>query len=475
MRSVGQLRPGGVARQGTWSWPVAGVCAAVAAVFLLLGWTFKARCFGPVFDENGVSGPDLFRRWTQDVCYSDLQSLWAGRRLYEHAPPYSGSYSAGAGLSGGTLEYPVLSGLLLWMAALPADTDQVFVALSAGLLVPCGLFTAAALGRLAGWRALWFAAAPGLVLYTVLNCDLWAVAATTGAIWLMIGAEGPRRQKYLLWAAVLVGVGGALKLYPLMFALPMALAATSERGSPGALVPPRRQWGVGLRFGAVAAGTFVAFNLPFALTNFGGWWAAFQFQWERPIDNATNSIWYWGLRPYSESSDETLQGLMASASTVATATSLMVVVGVGWWRGRGGTYPWMQVSAAMLCAYMIFNKVNSPQYVLWLCPFLVVLRVGAPWILAYFLTNAMVGIGFLRRVATGSSSIEDSVWPQILILGVWGQTFALAGLCVVSLRSASVVDRRDAGGSVSSDLVARDGDEPDVRRLDDDPRRPVRG
>ena len=124
------------------------------------------------------------------------------------------------------------------------------------------------------------------------------------------------------------------------------------------------------------------------------------------------------------------------ASTIATASSLVIVCLAGLVRRRTrGGYPWIQVSAAMLCAYLLLNKVHSPQYVLWLIPFLVLVRVPAPWILGYFLADAFVGVGFLQRLAAGTSSIEDSVWPQIYLLGVWGRSILLALLIVVFLRA----------------------------------------
>ena len=50
----------------------------------------------------------------------------------------------------------------------------------------------------------------------------------------------------------------------------------------------------------------------------------------------------------------------------------------------------------MVCGYLLFNKVHSPQFVLWLLPFFVLLRIRAGWILAYFVADAAIGIGFFR-------------------------------------------------------------------------------
>ena len=42
----------------------------------------------------------------------------------------------------------------------------------------------------------------------------------------------------------------------------------------------------------------------------------------------------------------------------------------------GGPYPWVPVSAAMLCGFLLLHKVHSPQYTLWLVPMFVLLRVN---------------------------------------------------------------------------------------------------
>ncbi len=427
---------------------------------MVAGYLFKARCFGPVFDPNGTSGPDLFNRWTRGACYTDIQALWGGRQLFEHRFPYlNGGMDSGGGLVGGALEYPVLSGLLIWLAAVPSATDLDLLRWSALMLGLCGLGIAFLLARLTGWRSLWWSLAPALVLYTVLNWDMFAVVATVGAIAAVVAgtrsgtgrgdAGTGHRTGWLMLAAVLLAVGGLLKLYPLMFVLPIALWIALGDRSTGADPEPRRdRWLRAAGFGGMATAVFVLVNLPFVLWNFDGWWAAYRFQWKRPIDQSTNSIWYWGLRPYSESANLDLQQLMALGATAATGLSLIAICLFGLWRRhRDGVYPWLQVSAAMLCAYLIFNKVHSPQYALWMIPFLVLIRIPAPWILGYFVADVMTGVGFLKMIGSGTDSITASVWPQVLILGVWGRVVLLALLIVVFLRAEPAFG---VGGAVAA-------------------------
>jgi len=86
--------------------------------------------------------------------------------------------------------------------------------------------------------------------------------------------------------------------------------------------------------------------------------------------------------------------------------------------------------------------VHSPQFALWLLPFFVLLRIRAGWILAYFLADAAIGIGFFRwQYLIGSgvpSGSYDALSPQLVLIGVWGRAALLIALTVVFLRARVV-------------------------------------
>jgi hypothetical protein len=429
----------------------------VAATMLLClltlaaGYANKARCVGPSFDSFGRSGPDYGVRIARDVCYSDIQHLWIGRDIDRHVFPYvHGGYDpVTEQLYGGSVEYPVLTGLAIFLAAAPSATDGDFLFWSALLLAVAGLLTAAMLAWLAGLRSWWFALAPPLVLYAFHNWDLFAVCSTVLACWALlraaradgrIGRPGP-----LVVAAVALGVGAAFKLYPMMFALPIALwlGGGGWRPIAGSRYPVRARWVAATGFTVGVTGVFTVINLPFLLAGFNGWWASFQFQWSRPIDLTTNTIWFWGARPYSNSDNVAVQHDLALAATVSTLTALALALTLGWLRyGNGRPYPWLPVCAAMVCGYLLFNKVHSPQFVLWLLPFFVLLRIRPGWILTYFLADAAIGIGFFRWQyligGGGPTDAYNALSPQFVLIGVWGRAVLLVALFVVFLRAEHV-------------------------------------
>ncbi|GAA3052602.1 hypothetical protein GCM10010464_16440 [Pseudonocardia yunnanensis] len=411
------------------------VLVLLTGLVLVLGYVNKARCTGPEFDSAGRSEPDYDIRIDRDVCYSDIQHLWLGREINHHVFPYlSGSITPDGQLTGGTVEYPVLTGMLIWAGALFAHDDAGFLLGSALLMAPFGLLTGWMLGRLSRWRALVWALGPPLVLYAFHNWDLPVVACAVGAVFVM---HGWRTSRSLVdrgvVAGVLLGLGFAFKLYPGAFVLPLALyVLTASR--PGVL-----HWAAALRVALASAGTVILVNLPFAVAGYEGWRASFTFQELRKVDLTTNSIWYWGFRPESEPDNVAFQAVINWLSPGLVLLSFAVAAAVGWWRWRrSGVYPWVAVSAAMLCGFLLLHKVHSPQYTLWLLPFFVLLQVPWRWVVGYLIVDLMMGIGIFRwfyALKTGVGiGIYEGFAAQAVAIGVWGRAALLVVLFVVFLR-----------------------------------------
>ncbi|HEY0454099.1 MAG TPA: hypothetical protein VGD70_33735 [Actinophytocola sp.] len=424
-------------------------------VTLILGFVNKDRCTGPRFDELGRSGPDYDLRSKQDVCYSDIQFLWIGRDIDRHVFPYvDGKLTEDGQPVGGVVEYPVLTGLIIWASALFAHTDAQFLLLSALVLSPFGLCTAWLLGRLAGWRALLWAIGPPLVMYAFHNWELPVVLCAVAAVYVVHhgwGARGANRslRSRATMSAVLLGLGFAFKVYPAIFVLPLMLyVLTGGRGGRELAGRAKRRaldWAGAVRVGAVALGTAVLVNIPFAIAGFEGLKASFTFQMLRKADLTTNSIWFWGLRPDSDPDNEQVQQLISVLSPTLMLVSFVVACALGWVRyQRQGTYPWVAVSAAMLCGFLLLHKVHSPQYTLWLVPMFVLMRIRWGWIVAYFLADLAMGIGIFRwyyEIFYGKhGGIYDGFAAQAVMIGVWGRAALLVGLFFAFLAAKSTVD-----------------------------------
>jgi len=410
------------------------VVTLLTGVTLLLGYANKARCAGPDFDEAGRSAPDYELRIDRDVCYSDVQHLWLGRDIDQHVFPYlTGSITPDGQLVGGTVEYPVLTGLLIWAGALFAHDDAEFLLGSALLMAPFGLAAGWMLGRLSRWRALLWALGPPLVLYAFHNWDLPVVACAVAAVFVM---HGWRTERSLAFrgavASVLLGLGFAFKLYPGAFVLPLALyVLTASR-------PGKLDWRGALGVSLAATATVVLANLPFMVLGYEGWRASFTFQELRKVDITTNSIWYWGFRPESDPDNLTFQTTVDWLSPTLVLLSFAVAAAVGVWRWRrDGVYPWVGVSAAMLCGFLLLHKVHSPQYTLWLLPFFVLMQVPWRWVVGYLLVDVVMGVGFFRWFRAFKAGVDggilDGFAAQAVTIGVWGRAALLVVLFVVFL------------------------------------------
>ncbi|MEV0676911.1 hypothetical protein AB0I60_10330 [Actinosynnema sp. NPDC050436] len=421
--------------------------AALAALVLLCGLTLlagfanKDRCTGPSFDPWGRTAPNYEKRNKQDVCYSDIQHLWIGRDVDRHVFPYvSGSIDPNGVLVGGTVEYPVLTGLLIWAGAIFAHDDAGFLLFSALLMAPFGLATAWLLGKLSRWRALLWAIGPPMVLYAFHNWDLPVVFCAVAAVFVVHRGWGRTPRPLVdraVVASVLLGLGFAFKIYPAAFVLPLCLYVLTG-GREGLAEDRKLDWPGAVKVALASVVTVVLVNLPFAVAGFAGWQASFTFQQLRRVDITTNSIWFWAMRPFMP--DETMQAVVSVLSPVGILASFGLACWIGWRRfRREGVYPWVPVSAAMLCGFLLLHKVHSPQYTLWLVPMFVLLRIPLGWAFAYFAADLAMGIGIFRwyyAIEFGQpSGIYDGFAAQAVVIGVWGRAALLVALFCVFLRS----------------------------------------
>jgi hypothetical protein len=385
----------------------------MASVYLVTVGSYltKRPCTGPPYDAEGSAANEFHPHpW---YCGSDIQNLWRDRRIDLHGFPYVDGFLDGGWLHGGAVEYPVLTGLFMWVTGLPADNDGQFMAYTAAVMLPIGLLVGWMLAQLVGWRGLVFAAAPSLLIYAVYNWDLLPVAWTLAAVlaW--------RRGRHA-WAGVFLGLGAATKIYPGFFLLPLVIERWAARDRKGAVL-----------VALAGAGAWLVVNAPFMVINFEGWWATYAFQAARNPDLTTNSIYFWGVPEWTQS-----QVNQFSAGAIA-ACWLGALIG-GWVRRRGPEgYPWIQVSAAMLFSFLAFNKVYSPQYALWVLPFLALIALRWGWWIAFWCVDVVLFVGLLRWYHTGSDQMR-----QAASIGGWGKSVLFMLLFFAVLVTPLAVRRR---------------------------------
>jgi len=308
------------------------------AVTCFLGWLFKAHCLG-----GGWTGGEQYTTG----CYNDAVPFWTGRGVASGELPY---FQA-------RMEYPVLTGALIWIEG--AVTRMIFgVAADAADFLAVATLANALLAQLVLWffwqagigmRRLWlWVLAPPLILYVGHNWDMLAVALGVAAL-LAARAGQPLR------AAVLSGLGFAAKLFPVLLVPLLGLQALAAPTSWRRRIPQ------GAAIGAVAFAAWALVNLPVALLARDNWAEFFRFSSARSGTPA--SIWEIAA-DYGWASTIPMRNLLAALLFLLGVT---LIVGFGWQRHRDRL--WL-LFTPLLAWFMLTNKVYSPQFDLWLYPML---------------------------------------------------------------------------------------------------------
>ncbi len=233
-------RLNGLFRRLTGSWVAPGVVLAAWMVWAYLRSYPRGAA---------VKGGVLLRYyglWSiKRFSYSDVLLLYRVHHLANHAAPYVHT----------TIEYPVLTGLFMWTAAWFHGVQGYFLASSVGLGL-CGLGTVYLLHRATPWAAWAFALNPLLLVYSLLNWDLFG-------IFLMVAAWTAWRADRHIAAGVMFAMAVWAKLFPGVLFIYCAIDSWRRRRELGTS-------GV-VRLLSAAAVTTLVINLPFALVNLKGW------------------------------------------------------------------------------------------------------------------------------------------------------------------------------------------------------------
>ncbi|MRH86459.1 DUF2029 domain-containing protein [Nocardia sp. SYP-A9097] len=388
-------------------WTPMRVLMAFAVLFLALSWFGKAGCIQQAPDGEGGLGLDWNNgRQYVAMCYSDTVPLYGAEHLNEGAFPYKKQWTD-FGSDGKPqtryMEYPVLSGLYQYGAMviakawkqshLPGALEVVvyFNVVAVGLAL-AWLVTLWASAQLAGrrvWDAALIALSPLVLVHAFTNFDTLATAFAAGGM-----LAWARRRPVL--AGILLGLGGAAKLYPLLLLGPiLVLCLRAER-----LHEDESRWG-GMRplraAGATAAGaaiTWLAVNAPIAVLYGKGWREFFRLNTERHADpdsiyNVFTSFTGWkGFDGVLQSTDTpTILNLMSLLLFSAACA------GIGWIGLTAARRPRLaQLAFLVVAAFLLTNKVWSPQYSLWLVPLAALALPQRRILLAWMTIDALVWV-----------------------------------------------------------------------------------
>ncbi|MFJ6727598.1 glycosyltransferase family 87 protein [Streptomyces sp. NPDC091281] len=331
----------------SWLSPVR-VVVLVAIGMFALGLVQKAPCYNGGWFFGAVS------QYTH-ACYSDIPHLYQGRGFADGLVPYFDRLPGDMQY----LEYPVLTGVFMevasWLTPGGGSVQhqgQWYWMVNAGMLMACAAVIAVCVTRTHArrpWDGLLVALAPAFALTATINWDLLAVALTAAAM-LMWSRSRP------LAFGVLLGLATAAKLYPVFLLGPLFVLC----------------WRAGKwrDFGAALGGAVFAWllvNLPVMLFAFEGWSKFYTFSQERGVDFGS----FWLILAQNSSDPLTTD----SVNTLATLLVLACALGIAVLALTAPRRPrFAQLAFLIVAAFILTNKVYSPQYVLWLVPLAVLAR-----------------------------------------------------------------------------------------------------
>jgi len=389
------------------------VMFVIALMFLALGWSTKAACLQTV----GTGAPDQkVANWDNqrayyELCYSDTVPLYGAELLSQGKFPYKSSwleldsegrpqkqYDGSPAVR--YMEYPVLTGVYQYMSMSLAKTYTavakatklpilngvaevvMFFNIAASGLALAWLATVWATAMLAGrriWDAALVAASPILIFQIFTNFDALATALAIGGL-----LAWARRRPTM--AGILIGLGVAAKLYPVLFLLPLLV--------------------LGVRTGRLARRTQDMDSLYNVVKSFTGW---------RGLDP---DLGFW--QP-----PLVLNAAVAGLFLLCCAA----IAYVGLTAPRRPRVA--QLTFLVVAAFLLVNKVWSPQFSLWLVPLAVLALPHRRVLLAWMTIDGLVWVPrMLYLYGVQNKGLPEQWFTATVLL----RDLAVVGLVVLVVR-----------------------------------------
>ena len=276
--------------------------------------------------------------------FSDIRGFY-GMHFFDgqHLWPFSEKTLLGDTKVQHPVEYPALTGLIMWRLSFLVSPSQTAVfdyyRITAAFQIVLLAISAYLIFKLAGKKyGFYFILAPAVLYSLNRNWDIWAIAAMLLAIYLF-------EKKRFQLSAILLAVSIATKFFPIVLMLPIMIIFLRNK-----------QIKLFIRYALTTAIAWGVINLPFVLINYEGWAYFYKFSAERGLGSASffeiiniilpsitfSSIHFYILNTLALVAVTTYFVRLKSVPTLA-ATSFFVMFG-----------------------FILFNKQYSMQYVIWL-------------------------------------------------------------------------------------------------------------
>lgn len=405
---------------GAGWWNVFRVLIVMTAIAAVVGYLSKWHCIANGWGEGRYS----------HLCYTDITPLYSLRGFADGNIPYLSDLPTDQ-----VLEYPALTGFFMYVAALltPQGNGGAYFTVNVIMLFGCwvvAVLATAIAQRTRPWDAAMVALAPGIILAGTVNWDLLPVALVAVSI-----AFWARAKPF--WAGIFLGLAIAAKFYPLLFLGPMFLLCWRAR-----------RWRAFGLYVLGAALSWLVVNVPLMLANFDGWARFYRFSQERGED--FGSIWLVLTTAGRGVSPESL-------NTIATGLLLLLCIGIAVLIMAAPTAPRVaQVLFLVVAAFLVTNKVYSPQYVIWLIPLAALARPRWRDFLIWQTGQAIYFVGIWMYLAgmegEGAKGLSQESYAVVILIHIL-TTLWLCGMVVRDILNPANDPVRTDGSGVDDPLA----------------------
>ena len=345
------------------------------------------------------------------ACYSDLPALYGSRGLDKNAWPFTSDENS--------VEYPVVTAMVMYVTSFVANSPASYFNVNIFFLVLLFIAIVLLVRKIRPEFAYLVPVAPAMIASLFINWDLWAIATMMLAIYWF-------DRKQYLHSSLVMGLSISTKFLPVFLLIPIAFILWRD-AKVKELV----------KYVAVLAATWLAINLPFALTTPTGWWRFYKLNLERGADWGS----FWLALQQLGFSLTNLNYLSILLLLIALTTVALLLFELKY------TPKLASVAFIVLASVMLASKVYSPQYVLWLTPLAAIALTNKKDLHAFWLwqaTEVIYHVAIWQHIAsvTGAKlGLAAAPYAVLTLVRIGGTIYLMVVLARRALQARNTHSR----------------------------------
>jgi uncharacterized membrane protein len=378
------------------------ILIALAIGASLLSFAKFSHC-----ENTGWATPDQYIH----ACYSDIPALFGSRGLDKNEWPFASNDNS--------VEYPVVTAMAMYATSFVANSPASYFNVNIFFLILLFIATVVLVRKIRPEFAYLVPVAPAMIASLYINWDLWAIATMMLAIYWF------DRKKYL-YSALIMGLSISTKFLPVFLLIPIAFILWRD--------DKVREL---IKYVGVVAATWIAINLPFAITTPSGWWRFYKLNLERGPDWGS----FWLALQQLGISLTNLNYLSVLLLLIALTSVAIMLFELKY------TPTLASVAFIVLASVMVASKVYSPQYVLWLTPLAAIALTNKKDLHAFWLwqaTEVVYHVAIWQHIAsvTGAKfGLAATPYAILTLVRIAGTIYLMAVLARRALQARNTHSR----------------------------------